>query len=480
MKTTTASLVVGLLLAGVPALAQVSDAPYPAASASGSPAKKTAAKKPPISATVVLASPTGDTTGALPRRKGKAKAKGGRATAIPAAIAAIPQSERLAIQSDLAWLGDFDATDNRDVEARTVAAIKSYQQRHGEKQTGILTVEERAALAAAVKSAEDAVGWQVVDDAATGARLGLPTKLVPQASASRAGNRWASPHGQIQVETFRWHEAALPALFDEEKKTPRNRAVEHSALSPESFVIAGMQGLKKFIERVEAKGSELRGVTVLYDQATEGIMAPVALAIANTFLGFPDPASAPLGSERSVEYATAIVVSSTGHLLTLGKVTDNCRSITVPGLGHAERIAADKAAGLALLRLYGARNLKPAVLAGADPKDDDFTLVGIADPLAQAGGDAVTSTPAHVTGQAIAPTPKLGFAGAAAIDAQGELAGVVDIHPAAVASVGSDALQATLVPTAAIRAFLGAHGVAPVTGPAAIDQSVVRVICVRK
>ena len=51
-----------------------------------------------------------------------------------------------------------------------------------------------------------------------GARLGVPEKLVPHVSASRSGSRWTSTQGQIQVETFRLTEAALPALFDEEKK----------------------------------------------------------------------------------------------------------------------------------------------------------------------------------------------------------------------------------------------------------------------
>jgi peptidoglycan hydrolase-like protein with peptidoglycan-binding domain len=417
----------------------------------------------------------GEQTGTLPRRKAKAKAKDTRATAIPAAYAAIPEAQRLAIQADLALLGDFDAADEKDFEARTIAAIKAYQQRHGDKQTGMLSVDERTTLSAAAKGAKDAVGWQVIDDVATGARIGLPTKLVPQASAARTGSRWTSPHGQIQVETFRLAEAALPALFDEEKRTPRGRSVEHSELQPNSFVIAGTQGLKNFIARAEASGSELRGITVLYDQATTGIMAPVALAIADTFQGFPDPNSIPPGNERSVEYGTAIVVSNTGHLLALAKVTDNCRSITVPGLGHAERIA--EAAGLAMLRLYGARNLKPAVLADGDG-GDDLTLVGVAAPLAQAGADAVTSVPAHVTGQGIEPVPKLGFAGAAAIDARGQLAGVVDLHASAVADPA--ALQATLLPAETIRTFLKAQGVAPATGPAATDQSVVRVICVRR
>ena len=126
----------------------------------------------------------------------------------------------------------------------------------------------------------EAVGWRLIEDAETGARLGLPEKLVPRAGASRTGSRWTSAQGQIQIETFRLTEAALPALFEEEKKAS-HRQVTSSALKPDYFVIVGVQGLKNFVVRAEAHGSEVRGVTILYDQATEGIMGRVAIAIAS-------------------------------------------------------------------------------------------------------------------------------------------------------------------------------------------------------
>ena len=96
---------------------------------------------------------------------------------------------------------------------------------------------------------------------------------------------------------------------------------------------------------------------------------------------------------RSVEYGTAIVVSGQGDLITPAQIADGCQAITIPGFGHAERIAADKANDIALLRVYGAQDLLPAALAGDSGAGDDLTLVGIADPLAQAGGGAVTRAP---------------------------------------------------------------------------------------
>jgi len=327
-----------------------------------------------------------------------------------------------------------------------------------------------------------AAGWRIIDDPATGARLGLPSALVPKTATARIGSRWMSGHGQIAIETFRVHEGALSAWFDDEKKT-RHRTVEHSTLTPDSFVMSGLQGLKRFIVRVQAFGGELRGVTILFDRATEGVMAPIAAAMANSYQGFPDPnAPPPPGLRRSVEYGTAIVVSARGDVIAPAQIVDGCQSITIAGFGHAERVAADKAADLALLRLYGAQGFVPAALAGdggAGGAGGDLTLVGIADPLAQAGGGAISRASAHRNAQSLDPAPKPGFSGAAAIDAQGRFAGMVELQSTAVAGAGA-INQATLIPVETLRSFLQAQNIAPASGRTPIDQSVVRVICVRK
>jgi peptidoglycan hydrolase-like protein with peptidoglycan-binding domain len=412
------------------------------------------------------------------------KADGQKASSAAGAYAAMPESERLAIQSDLALLGDYEGAPGNFDEG-TTAAVKAFQQHLHNRATGVLAAPERDALAAAAKGPAAAVGWRLIDDPKTGARLGLPEKLVPNSSASRSGSRWTSAQGQIQIETFRYTEAALPALFEDEKKTSKRR-VTASVLRAGSFVISGVQRLKNFIVRAQASGSEVRGVTILYDQATEGIMATVATATAGAFQGFPDAKAAPLpGMRRAVEYATAIVVGAGGDLLAPGRATEECRAIVVPGLGHAERVAADPANDLALLRLYGARNLAPAALAG-ESKGDALTLFGVGDPLAQAGDTAVTNVAARRTGQGVEPVPKLGFSGAAAVDAQGRFAGMVDLTSPVAAGGRSVLPQATIVPADTVRSFLTAQGItletgaAPAADHAAIEKSVMRVICVRK
>jgi hypothetical protein len=162
---------------------------------------------------------------------------------------------------------------------------------------------------------------------------------------------------------------------------------------------------------------------------------------------------------------------------------EGCYVVTIAGIGGADRIAEDKASGLALLRVHGA-NLKPLAL-GENVKAADVTLVGVADPAAQGGGSAVSAAKARVSDTfALDPVPALGFDGAAALDAQGRLVGVAALKPAVVAGPApGPGANATVTPVDTIRNFLSAQNVAPASAAGGIEAakaSVVRIICVRK
>jgi Putative peptidoglycan binding domain len=403
--------------------------------------------------------------------------------------AAMPAAERMAIQSDLAWTGDYNGLIDGEFTDRSIAAVQEFQKRLKNKPTGILNPHERELLAAAARRPQEAVGWRMVNDSASGTRIGVPSKLAAETGKGKSGGRWFSQQGQIQIETFRLRDTALKAVFEREKKEPPQRQVGYSVLKDDFFVVSGLQGLKKFYVRGYVRDTEVRGFTLLYDQATEGTMDAVAVAMSNAFLAFPIAAkqAAGQGARQKVEYGTAIVATSAGHLVTDRETVDGCQVIVVPGHGGADWLAEDAGNGLALLRLYGAGNFTPLPLAGGPAEGPGVTLVGIADPQAQAGGSVVTTPAARLSADnAIAPAPKPGFAGAAALDAQGRFVGIVTMRPAVVAGTGTDAApRAAVVSADTVRAFLLAHKVTPAPGRAgggveAAKPSVLRVACVRK
>ncbi|WP_420131436.1 peptidoglycan-binding protein [Rhodopseudomonas sp.] len=402
---------------------------------------------------------------------------------------AMAQGERQAIQSDLAWTGDYNGVIDGQPSDRMVAAIKAFQKDHGAKQTGVLNPQERAQLAEASRKLQGNVGWKLVSDPVTGARLGIPAKLVPQQTSDANGSKWASPTGTIQVTLARRKEAGvtIAKLADQEKKEA-GRQVSYSAVKPDFFVLSGLQGQKKFYIRGAFKDAEVRILTILYDQATEGTMEPVVIVMSSAFNPFPTGVLAGPPPRKKVEYSTGAIVSDDGAILADREAVDACLSIVVAGHGNADLAATDKTNDLALLRIYGARGLKPLALSAAKaPATVDLT--GIADPQSQGGGAAVTVARAGVapTGSngalALSPPPGLGFSGAPARDTDGKFAGITLLRPPQVAGPANSAVatQATLVDADTVRKFLAGAGVRPATDTSADSKaSVVRVICVRK
>jgi peptidoglycan hydrolase-like protein with peptidoglycan-binding domain len=417
-----------------------------------------------------------------------AAAKPVPAAAAIKSYASMPEAERIAIQNDLIWTGDFVGTATSEFGERSVAAVKAFQKRQGHKETGVLNPAERALLAGAAKRRQDAVGWRIVNDAATGVRLGVPGKLVPQASAQGGGARWQSARGEVRVETFRINApgTTLAAVHEAQRKL-EGRKLNYNILRSDFFVLSGLQGLKKFYTRAQMRGDEVRGFTLLYDQATEGTLDPVAIAMSSAFNPFPTDAAAVPPPRRKVEYATAVIVDAGGILATTRDATDACQTITVTGLGPAELIAADKDSSLALLRVYGARNLKSFALAEAVAAGD-ATLIGVPDPQAQPSSASPIAAATRIgmvdARPLLASAPPAGFAGAAVIDRAGSLLGVADMRPQVLASAGASNSppQPNVIATDAIRKLAQANGVALSGSSPGEDfkASVRRVICVRK
>ena len=398
---------------------------------------------------------------------------------------AMAQAERQAIQSDLAWIGQYNGAITGDVSERMVAAIKEFQKAKGGKPTGVLNPQERGELAETAKRRQDDVGWKIVTEAGTGSRLGVPTKLVPQQSSDANGAKWSSSTGTIQIQLARRKEAnpATAKLAEQEKKEPAGRKVDYAVVKPDFFVLSGMQGLKKFYVRGTLKGDEVRILTILYDQATEGTVEPVVIAMSSAFNPFPAGTGPP--PRKSVEYGTGVVISDDGAIIADRQITDGCLAIAIAGFGNADRVAEDKDHDLALLRIYGARGLRPLGLNYGAAKSG-VEITGIADPQNQDGAAAATSVKASITQLggnelALTPAPAAGFSGAAALDGDGKFVGIALLKPAVVAGPpnAAAAVQAVLVPADAVREFLNAHGVNAAGGPDA-KASVVRVICVRK
>src|SRR5216117_2966713 len=246
---------------------------------------------------------------------------------------AMAQTERQAIQSDLAWVGEYNGAISDEVSERMVAAIKEFQKSRGGKQTGVLNPQERGVLADTAKRRQENVGWKIITDAGTGVRLGIPTKLVPQAASDANGTKWTSSTGTTQIVLARRKEAnPTTAKLAEREKKESGRNIDYTVIKPDFFVLSGLQGLKKFYLRGTFKGDEVRILTILYDQAVENTVEPVVIAMSSAFNAFPTGAQAAGPPPRkTVEYGTGIVVSEDGAIITDRQIIDSCIAIAIAG-----------------------------------------------------------------------------------------------------------------------------------------------------
>lgn len=405
-----------------------------------------------------------------------------------AAAKAKEQGERLSIQSDLAWMNLYNGAISGEASERLVVAIKAFQKNQKVADTGTLSPQQRNALAAEAKTLQDNVGWKVITDPLTGTRLGLPMKLLPQVVSDVNGTKWSSATGAIQAELSRRKEAGATTttVADKEKKAA-DRKVTYSVVKPDFFVLAGIQGLKKFYIRGQTKNDEIRVLTVLYDQATEGTMTPVTVAMSSAFNPFPTQvAQAAPPPRKKVEYSTGIIASADGAILADRQATEACDTLVVPAYGNAARIATDEPRELALLHIYGVTDLKPLAMANNGAAKSHVSVIGISDPQNQGGRATATSHAAVVaptgTDVTLSPEPGLGFSGAAAVDSDGKFAGMARLKPAVVAGPTGTPLpaQALLVSAGAVREFLKANAVATASDQYDAKASVLRVICIRK
>src|SRR6185437_9007107 len=104
--------------------------------------------------------------------------KAAQATPQARAFLVLAEADRKAAQEALGWLGFYNGVDDGAFGKRTVEALSAYQRSLDGQGDGIITAKALAALKAGAAKAKAAIGFRLIDDAATGVRIGAPLKLL--------------------------------------------------------------------------------------------------------------------------------------------------------------------------------------------------------------------------------------------------------------------------------------------------------------
>ena len=210
------------------------------------------------------------------------------------AFEALPESDRRALQNALVWMGDYNSVDSGAFGRRTFEGIVAYQRRGKAEPTGVLDAPARAAALAAGRKARDAAGFAIRTDAATGAAIGVPTKLLPRETAVPHGTRWQSADGRITLETRATGPADpdLAATFERLSASTPDRRVTYKVKRPDFLVVTGETPTGRFFIRYAQTPTGLRGFTLSYDKALAVETDKLVIAVANSFDPLPGAAPA--------------------------------------------------------------------------------------------------------------------------------------------------------------------------------------------
>jgi peptidoglycan hydrolase-like protein with peptidoglycan-binding domain len=386
-----------------------------------------------------------------------------------------PEAVRRAIQSGLLWTGDYTGAIDGTFGRMTFEAIRAFQTRHGFAADGMPTAPAIARLAETEKKKREAVGFALVDDAATGVRLGMPVKLLGKAAKAEGGTRWTSKDGKIDYRAYAVAKQDLAQLFERLKQEGPTHKVGYAVLRPDWFVITDTVGSKRGYARFERFGDGVRGFIVYSDPSVGADFDRVVLATASSFrpdfrtpdprdavaapAAKPDTTATPDAAKIAPPVAAPVALFATGLLVAPGRAivaaaaVDACREVKVAGRPVAVA-GLDDAKTLALVSWAETGTVPPIRLAEAPPAPGEPEIV----VMRGATGTTVVSGRATATG--VGAALQRGGLSAPVVDASGRLVGLVADRPDESRSIAGVMPSADyrLIPAAALTDFVGKAG----------------------
>ncbi|MGV2979797.1 peptidoglycan-binding protein [Camelimonas sp. ID_303_24] len=415
---------------------------------------------------------------------------------------ALPEADRKAVQDSLVWLGLYNGVTDGAFGQRTADAMAAFEKRELLQPGAVIAGPGLAVLRAAANRQKGAVGFTLIDDAATGARIGAPARLFDRKESAPGRTRLSSSRTPAALTLFAGgtEDGDLAAWFARATGAAPGRKVTYKLLRPDFTVVTGDEGSRRFFTRVAAGPDGLRGFTFVYPVTDAAAMDRVTIAIANSFVPFAGkPGAIPSGTVSSggqtgpgvqagpgaqtgpgvhaAQQAGGAAVASPlvgtalliapGRALTATAALRGCKDIRL-GEAPATVTASDRQSGLSLVSAAGVNpaNAGPVTLAPAGDGQASGSLVLAAWTADPAGKPQLAVIPGQLpeAGQAGGVNAALqpGGAGALALDRTGAIAGVVSsLAPAPVVAGVTLAAGHALANVDSVRRLLADAGVTP-------------------
>lgn len=404
--------------------------------------------------------------------------------------------EKKAIQEALVWTGNYDGKIDGLFGRGTRSAIAAFQERRGYRPTGYLRQRHVDRLFAEREAITARFGWEIRRFPDLGMELGIPGRLFGEPEPTEIGVRFRSRQGARPRAELLLYSA--PPMGERRFEQLREEVVDRQRFARDIYDRAGRgwfvfsgrsaEGIAQYTYVVDADEG-VRGFSFRYDDDDRGydVLNTAMYNSLKAFRATGDPvARAPeppvrddQDRKQAREDGQGTIISREGIVLTTADVVAECRDIRVNGRFGATVAAIDRQLGLAALKLdareegYPHLGLRVAPLEARTDVDvfvtrqDDGRADTDAFParLAERGDDPLRF---GITSERLGQ----GSAGAAVIDIDGRVAGVVEAGRGP-RDGGRRRDRVALTPYAAM-AFLSFHGLG--FGTEASDQNTRRVV----
>ena len=195
---------------------------------------------------------------------------------------ALPERERLLVQSELTWLGHYSGLIDGTFGLETYQAIVGFDALSNKEIDGVLTAEQLTEFSNRVNSELSKLGATLHKDSQTGLGYLIPKSIMTTTTAGPNGDIWTSENGDYSVASFRVlsNKTRFEQVFRNLTTQSSSRTVLQSKLTPYYFTIGGFLDGKSFYLLGFSTGHGTQGISITwpveqknFDRIAHGIVA---------------------------------------------------------------------------------------------------------------------------------------------------------------------------------------------------------------
>lgn len=199
----------------------------------------------------------------------------------------LPLAERVQIQEDLIWTGDYNGMAKGVFGSMTYRALASFQKKSSATPNGILNQLTRSRLTKEALKNSSALSFKVVKDSKINALIGLPLSIIKKEAAnSLGGTRWQSEDERLTINTrhFELNDQDFKTYYEKQLETNSpERKITYKFYRDDLLVIMGETKAGKFYIRMVSDGINAKGFNIAFEKSQTALYDRVVIAMANSF-----------------------------------------------------------------------------------------------------------------------------------------------------------------------------------------------------